>query len=246
MTSPSTAITVSCPDDRIRLRILAPPMVIGSNRWGKAGSRRSTVSASAQDGACACRHAVPSRGPPLLSSRDGRQRALRPLAGTHRVPRRVGPPEVPGDGPRRGSHRRPAAAPRASRRPDPRPRRRRIPRPRAPGAAGSTGHRAPARRARRRGDLPRPGTARRLPDHQARGPRAAAPAARARARGRPRGHVRRLRGDGGPPGRPPRLLDRPRGTPPAQDRRAGHPDRARARATTASRSTWTWTSRTSA
>ena len=154
----------------------------------------------------------------------------------------LGSAEGPGDGARRRSHWRSAAAARAPRRPDPRPRCGRIPRPRAPGAAGSARHRAPARGAWRRGDVPRPGTARRLPDHQAGGSRAAAPATGARPRGRPRGHMRRLRvAAGRRDGHPGCWID-PRVRSRARSARWASGSSAE-RATTASRSTWTWTSR---
>ena len=54
---------------------------------------------------------------------------------------------------------------------------------RRPAELDARGHRAPPRRARRRGDLPRPGPAGRLPDRPARRPRAAPAPVRPRARG---------------------------------------------------------------
>ncbi len=88
-------------------------------------------------------------------------------------------------------------------------------------------HRRRADRTRRRGHLPRPGSAGRLSDRRPARARPAPATVRASARGRPGRDVRRARGRRGATRRPPRLLGRPGRAGAAQDRRPRPARRAR-------------------
>ena len=209
MTRPSTAITVSCPDETMRLRSVTGPMRSGVNRRGNAdrpGAGVGAVSSSAireawrgaASGGAGIAHAAtdgqasprePGRAPAIVPAMEDRAIAARWL-GRVRLPRRVGPPEATRGRARRRRDRRPAAAARASRRPDARPAGRRGARPRDRRRARRAGHRGAARRARRRGDLPRARAAGGLPDPAPRGPRAPPAAVRPGARGGAHRHVR--------------------------------------------------------
>ena len=229
MTRPSTAITVSWPDDTIRLRSVTGPIVqrreqAREARTGRVPERgcestsschprsmarrgRSTAPASRMPRPAAERdRGSGGRSPAIVRAMEDRAIAARWL-GPDGLPRRVGPPEATRGrpAPTDGSA---TSCCSSSIRPSSRSAGRPTSRMSSPtaGRARATGHRGAARRARRRGDLPRAGPAGRLPDPAARRPRPAPAALRPRPRGGARRHVPRVRRRGRPARRAPGLL----------------------------------------